>query len=69
MPRGFRLDAATDSDLVVRDRVSSRAARLATFAAVPTLCRIHVGAHLPVDVLGGAAMGLAVEAFVDRILR
>ena len=28
------------------------------------LCRIYVGAHLPLDVLGGAAMGLAIEAAV-----
>ena len=49
----------------------SRAGRMATLVAVPAvgLCRIYVGAHLPLDVLGGAAMGLAVEAFVTRILR
>lgn len=45
-----------------------RAARLATLAAIPTvgLCRIYVGAHLPLDVIGGAAMGLAVDAVVAR---
>ena len=49
----------------------SRAGRIATLVAVPAvgLCRIYVGAHLPLDVLGGAAMGLAVEAFVTRIFR
>jgi membrane-associated phospholipid phosphatase len=43
-------------------------ARLATLIAVPTvgLCRIYVGAHLPLDVVGGAAMGLAVDAAVAR---
>jgi undecaprenyl-diphosphatase len=48
----------------------SRAGRIATFVAVPTvgLCRVYVGAHLPLDVVGGAAMGLAVEAFVARML-
>lgn len=37
--------------------------RAAVLAAIPTvgLCRIYVGAHLPLDVLGGAALGLAVE--------
>lgn len=49
----------------------NRAGRIATLVAVPTvgLCRIYVGAHLPLDVLGGAAMGLTIEAFVTRILR
>lgn len=38
--------------------------RLAVVAAVPVvgLCRIYVGAHLPLDVAGGAALGLAVDA-------
>jgi len=49
----------------------SRAGRMATLVAVPAvgLCRIYVGAHLPLDVLGGAAMGLAVEAFITRVFR
>ena len=38
--------------------------RLPALAAVPVvgLCRLYVGAHLPLDVVGGASMGLAVEA-------
>lgn len=42
------------------------ARRLAVVALVPVvgLCRIYVGAHLPLDVVGGAAMGLAIEAAV-----
>jgi undecaprenyl-diphosphatase len=31
------------------------------------LCRIYVGAHLPLDVVGGAAMGLAVDAAVQSV--
>lgn len=44
--------------------------KLATLVVVPAvgLSRIYVGAHLPLDVLGGAAMGLAVEALVARVL-
>ena len=40
--------------------------RLAVLAAVPVvgLCRIYVGAHLPLDVVGGAALGLVVESAV-----
>lgn len=47
------------------------AGRVATLAVVPTvgLCRIYVGAHLPLDVLGGAAMGLAVDGVVAHALR
>ena len=42
-------------------------ARAAVLAAVPVvgLCRIYVGAHLPLDVLGGAALGLAIEGALD----
>lgn len=45
-------------------------ARIATAVAVPLvgLCRMYVGAHLPLDVLGGAALGLAVDAAVSRLL-
>ena len=32
------------------------------------LTRVYVGAHLPLDVVGGAALGLAVEATAELIL-
>ena len=40
--------------------------RVAVLAAVPVvgLCRTYVGAHLPLDVVGGAALGLAVESAI-----
>lgn len=41
-------------------------ARAAVLTAIPVvgLCRIYVGAHLPLDIVGGACMGLAIEAAV-----
>jgi undecaprenyl-diphosphatase len=37
----------------------------ATLATAVGLCRLYVGAHLPLDVLGGVALGLAVEATLE----
>ena len=40
------------------------AARILTLTAIPAvgLARVYVGAHLPLDIAGGAALGLAVDA-------
>jgi undecaprenyl-diphosphatase len=45
-------------------------ARLAAVVAVPVvgLCRMYVGAHLPLDVVGGVALGVAVDAVVSRLV-
>jgi membrane-associated phospholipid phosphatase len=32
------------------------------------LARLYVGAHLPLDVVGGAALGLAVAGLVRLVL-
>ena len=39
------------------------AARVLTLAAIPAvgLSRVYVGAHLPLDIAGGAALGLAID--------
>jgi glycosyltransferase 2 family protein len=41
--------------------------RAITVTAIPVvgLTRVYVGAHLPLDIAGGAALGLAVEALVS----
>jgi membrane-associated phospholipid phosphatase len=43
--------------------------RALTLAAVPVvgLTRIYVGAHLPLDVAGGAALGLAIDAAITLV--
>jgi hypothetical protein len=43
------------------------AGRTAILGAVPVvgISRVYVGAHLPLDIAGGAALGLAVEAAGD----
>jgi glycosyltransferase 2 family protein len=40
------------------------AARILTLTAIPAvgLTRVYVGAHLPLDIAGGAALGLAIDA-------
>ena len=45
--------------------------RAVVMAVVPLvgLCRIYVGAHLPLDVAGGAALGLAVDGTVALVLQ
>ena len=47
------------------------AGRVVTATVAPTvgLCRIYVGAHLPLDVLGGAVLGLAVDAAASQLLQ
>lgn len=44
-------------------------ARLAAIAATATVAatRLYVGAHLPLDVVGGAALGVAVEAAYELL--
>jgi glycosyltransferase 2 family protein len=43
------------------------AGRALTVTVIPVvgLTRVYVGAHLPLDIAGGAALGLAVEALVS----
>jgi undecaprenyl-diphosphatase len=44
-----------------------RIAAAALAVAVP-LCRMYVGAHLPLDLIGGAAMGVAIASVMVVIL-
>lgn len=45
-------------------------ARVLALSAIPLvgLTRVYVGAHLPLDIAGGAALGLTVEAAADLLL-
>lgn len=43
-------------------RLGPRGRLLSAAAPVVGLSRVYVGAHLPLDVVGGAALGVAVEA-------
>jgi membrane-associated phospholipid phosphatase len=44
--------------------------RVVALSVIPMvgLTRVYVGAHLPLDVAGGSALGLAVEATAELIL-
>ncbi len=47
------------------------AGRALALSAIPVvgLARVYVGAHLPLDIVGGAALGLAVDAAADLVSR
>jgi membrane-associated phospholipid phosphatase len=47
-----------------------RRGRIVATALVAAVClsRVHVGAHLPLDVVGGAALGLAIAGAVRLVL-
>jgi membrane-associated phospholipid phosphatase len=62
--------AVVTSLLVVAWPWLNRPARIvcAVLVAVVCLARVYVGAHLPLDVVGGAALGVAVAGVVRLVL-
>lgn len=63
-PSGHAAVATTLAVVATRRRPALRPVALAT-AAVTGIARIHVGAHLPLDVVGGWAIGLGVGRLAD----
>ncbi len=60
---------ATAIALALRsERPDSGRAALAFSVPVVALSRMYVGAHLPLDVVGGVALGTAVDGCVGRLL-
>jgi membrane-associated phospholipid phosphatase len=62
--------AVVTSLLVVAWPWLNRPARIGCSVLVAAVClaRVHVGAHLPLDVVGGAALGLAVAGLVRLVI-
>jgi membrane-associated phospholipid phosphatase len=62
--------AVVTSLLVVAWPWLNRPARVACAVLVAVVClsRVYVGAHLPLDVVGGAALGLAVAGVVRLLI-
>jgi membrane-associated phospholipid phosphatase len=62
--------AVVTSLLVVAWPWLGRRARIGCGVLVAAVClaRVHVGAHLPLDVVGGAALGLAVAGAVRLVI-
>jgi membrane-associated phospholipid phosphatase len=62
--------AVVTSLLVVAWPWLSRPARIGCSVLVAAVClaRVHVGAHLPLDVVGGAALGLTVAGLVRLVI-
>jgi undecaprenyl-diphosphatase len=48
---------------------SASSRELGGLAVAVGVARMYVGAHLPLDVIGGFGLGLAVDATVRRYLR
>jgi undecaprenyl-diphosphatase len=62
--------AVVTSLLVVAWPWLNRPARIGCSVLVAAVClaRVHVGAHFPLDVVGGAALGLAVAGLVRLVI-
>jgi undecaprenyl-diphosphatase len=57
---------ATSLCVAAFPELGSTARRALVVAAVTVgIARVYIGAHLPLDVLGGIALGVAVEAAVE----
>ncbi|MDH3753722.1 MAG: phosphatase PAP2 family protein [Acidimicrobiia bacterium] len=67
-PSGHAAVATTLALIVTRPRSPARAAALAT-AVATGVSRMYVGAHLPLDVIGGLAIGAAAGSTANACIR
>ncbi|MGI9642197.1 MAG: phosphatase PAP2 family protein [Acidimicrobiia bacterium] len=67
-PSGHAALATTTAALVARRSHSRRALGLEAIPALVGFSRVHVGAHYPLDVIGGWALGVVVADTVASVI-
>ncbi len=67
-PSGHSAVAVTLAAIAARDHGRISGASLWAAAITVALSRMYVGAHLPLDVVGGAAIGVAIGAATNRLI-
>lgn len=64
---GHAAVASTLSTIIARDRQPAEAVALHAFALLVGVTRIYAGAHLPLDVVGGVALGVLVGEATNTV--
>jgi undecaprenyl-diphosphatase len=66
---GYLSGHAAVATALMAAAASASSPKLAGLAGVVGVARMYVGAHLPLDVIGGVGLGLVVDATARRYLR